>query len=54
MMSFMRSTFRIDDDLLAKLKEQARRQNISLTRLVIRVPRDSVRAPRIGTAKRRR
>ncbi len=34
MMLFMRSTVRIDDDLLLELKDQARKENISLTRLL--------------------
>lgn len=50
----MRSTFRIDDDVLAELKARARRENLSLTRLVNRVLRDGARAARSGAAKRRR
>lgn len=35
----MRTTIRIDDELLHQLKEQAHRENISLTRLVNRTLR---------------
>lgn len=35
----MRTTFRIDDDLLARLKEAAEREGVPLTRLVNRVLR---------------
>jgi predicted transcriptional regulator len=32
----MRTTIRIDDELLDKLKEEARKQNLSLTRVLNR------------------
>ncbi len=50
----MRSTFRIDDDLLVELKEQARKEKLSLTRLVNRVLRTGMRADRGGGARRTR
>ncbi len=34
MMPSMRTTVRIDDELLRTLKEQARKQNVSLTRII--------------------
>ena len=40
----MRSTVRIDDDLLTELKGQARRQKTSLTRMLNRVLRAGLRA----------
>jgi hypothetical protein len=46
----MRTTIRIDDELLLKLKEQAARERVSLTRLVDRTLRAGMQAPR----KRRR
>lgn len=39
MMSPMRSTVRIDDDLMAELKERARRENVSQTRMLNRLLR---------------
>ncbi len=44
MMIFMRSTVRIDDDLLLELKERARKENISLTRLLNRTLRAGIQA----------
>lgn len=44
MMSFMRTTIRIDDELLQRLKEQARNENISLTRLLERTLRAGLNA----------
>jgi len=41
----MRSTVRIDDDLLAQIKDRARRENVSLTRMLNRVLRAGLRAP---------
>jgi hypothetical protein len=38
----MRSTFRIDDDLLEALREQAHQEKVSLTRLVNRVLRSGM------------
>jgi hypothetical protein len=42
----MRTTVRIDDELLQKLKEQARRENTSLTRLLDRTLRAGMQASR--------
>jgi hypothetical protein len=42
----MRTTIRIDDELLQKLKEQARRENTSLTRLLNRTLRAGMQASR--------
>jgi hypothetical protein len=44
----MRSTVRIDDDLLSELKERARRENVSLTQMLNRTLRAGLRAPRRG------
>jgi hypothetical protein len=46
MMPFMRTTIRIDDELLQQLKEQAHRENISLTRLVNRTLRAGMQRSR--------
>ena len=46
MMPPMRTTVRIDDELLQKLKEQARRENTSLTRLLDRTLRAGMQASR--------
>jgi hypothetical protein len=46
MMPSMRTTVRIDDELLQKLKEQARRENMSLTRLLDRTLRAGMQASR--------
>jgi len=54
MLSFMRTTIRIDDDLLLQLKEEARRQNISLTRLLDRTLRAGMQPPRGPRRPRRR
>jgi hypothetical protein len=50
----MRTTVRIDDDLLRKLKEQAHRESISLTRLLDRTLRAGMQAPRARARRRRR
>ena len=42
----MRTTIRIDDELLGKLKEEARKQNLSLTRVLDRTLRAGMRASR--------
>lgn len=42
MMPFMRTTFRIDDDLLEELKARARREQQPLTRVVNRVLREGL------------
>jgi hypothetical protein len=46
MMPSMRTTVRIDDELLEALKEQARKEKISLTRLLDRTLRAGLRGPR--------
>ena len=53
-MSGMRTTIRIDDELLGKLKEEARKQNTSLTRLLDRTLRAGMQAPRGARRPRRR
>ncbi len=45
MMTLMRTTIRIDDELLEKLRHQAQREKISLTRLLNRMLRRGLRAP---------
>jgi len=52
MMPSMRSTFRIDDDLLEELREQAHREKVPLTRLLNRVLRSGIQAKQ-GRAPRR-
>lgn len=54
MMSYMRTTIRIDDELFATLKEEARKQNLSLTRLVDRTLRAGMQATRGPRRPRRR
>lgn len=39
----MRTTVRVDDELLEELKEQARRENVSVTRLLNRTIRAGLR-----------
>lgn len=46
MMPSMRTTVRIDDELLHQLKEQATKENISLTRLLERTLRAGMQASR--------
>jgi hypothetical protein len=53
MMSFMRTTFRIDDDLLTELKTRARREQMPLTRLVNRVLRAGLTASGGRNSKRK-
>jgi len=48
----MRTTIRIDDELLLKLKEEARKQKISLTGLLDRTLRAGMQASR-GPRRRR-
>jgi hypothetical protein len=48
----MRSTVRIDDDLLMELKETARRESVSLTRVLNRTLRAGLRAPRRNIARK--
>ena len=52
MMLFMRTTIRIDDELLVKLKEEARKQKMSLTGLLDRTLRAGMQASR-GPRRRR-
>ena len=52
MMSFMRTTIRVDDDVLERLRAEARRENISLTRLVNRTLKAGLEARRAPQAKR--
>ena len=42
----MRSTVRIDDDLMTELKAQAQKENISLTRVLNRVVRQGLASSR--------
>ena len=46
MMLNMRSTVRIDDDLMMELKERAHRENVSQTRMLNRLLREGLRASR--------
>lgn len=48
----MRTTIRLDDELLERLKAQARRENVSLTGLVNRTLRAGLQAARERQAKR--
>lgn len=50
----MRTTVRIDDELLDEMKEQARRESVSLTRILNRALRLGLRAPRARAARRLR
>ena len=50
----MRTTIRLDDELLEQLKARARRESVSLTRLLNRVLRDGLRAPKAAKPGRRR
>jgi hypothetical protein len=50
----MRTTIRIDDELLGKLKEEARKQNLSLTRVLDRTLRAGMHASRGPRRSRRR
>ena len=49
MMPSMRTTVRVDDDLLDRLKMQARKENVSLTRLINRTLKAGLQA---GAARR--
>lgn len=51
MMPYMRTTVRVDDDLLEQLKAQARKENVSLTRLLNRILKAGLQA---GGARRRK
>jgi hypothetical protein len=48
----MRTTIRLDNELLARLKTQARRENVSLTGLVNRTLRAGMQAARGQQARR--
>jgi len=50
----MRTTVRIADELLQKLKEQAHKENISLTRLLDRTLRAGMQPSRAPGRRRRR
>jgi hypothetical protein len=52
MMLIMRTTIQIDDELLTTLKEQAHRQNSSLTRLVNQTLRAGLQAAKAPAAPR--
>jgi hypothetical protein len=54
MMQRMRTTFRVDDDLLARLKARAREENVSVTRLVNRTLRAGLQSARGRDRKKRR
>lgn len=49
----MRSTVRIDDDLMVELKARAEAESVSLTRMLNRTLRVGLSAPRRQTEKRR-
>jgi len=51
MMSSVRTTVRVDDELLEKLKAQARKEKVSLTRLLNRTLKAGLQA---GGARRRK
>lgn len=48
----MRSTVRIDDDLMMALKEQAHSENVSMTRMLNRLLREGIQASRKHRPKR--
>ena len=50
----MRTTVRIDDEVLQKLKEQARKENTSLTRLLDRTLRAGMQVSRKPGRRRQR
>jgi predicted DNA-binding ribbon-helix-helix protein len=50
----MRTTVRVDDELLERLKAQARRENVSLTRLLNRALKAGLQAGNVRSAKRAR
>ena len=51
-MAFMRTTIRIDDELLERLKEQALSENVSLTKLVNRTLRAGMQRSRASARRR--
>jgi hypothetical protein len=48
----MRSTVRIDEDLLVEIRERAHRENVSLTRMLNRVLREGIQASRARRARK--
>lgn len=48
----MRSTVRIDDDLMAELKAKARQENVSLTRMLNRIVRTGLASSNQTVRKR--
>ena len=48
----MRSTVRIDDDLMTRLRERAREEGVSLTRMLNRTLRAGLRSPARAAARR--
>jgi len=52
MMPSMRTTIRIEDELLERLKEQALRENVSLTKLVNRTLRAGMQRSRAPVRRR--
>ena len=50
----MRTTVRLDDELIEQLKAKARTENISLTRLLNRALRDGLRARKPAKPEKRR
>ena len=44
----MRTTVRIEDDLMRQIRERAHREGTSLTKLINRVLRDGITAARVG------
>ena len=48
----MRSTVRIDDDLMMELRERARRENVSQTRMLNRLLREGIKASRENQANK--
>lgn len=48
----MRTTVRLDDELVEQLKVRARKENISLTRLLNRALREGLRARPVGKPRR--
>jgi predicted transcriptional regulator len=52
MMSLMRTTVRVDDELLERLKAQARKEKLSLTRLINRTLKAGLEVGRARSPKR--
>ena len=51
MMPLMRTTIRVENELLERLKAQARRESVSLTRLINRTLRAGLQAARARPAR---